>query len=116
MATLETATGDTLTEEVRVLLRAGLPVRPGRCGPELLALRGMQARSLRPEDPASRARALDGLLRGQLDRLENVELAASARLLFGVEPSTSGATLTLRRGGGPQAGGHQGPHFPEREA
>ena len=114
MATLETATGDTLTEEVRVLLRAGLPVRPGRCGPELLALRGVQARSLRPEDPASRARALDGLLRGQLDRLENVELAASARLLFGVEPSTSGATLTLRRVAAAHAADYEVHHFRKR--
>lgn len=114
MTTSGSATGDALTEELRVLVRAGLPIRPGRCGPQLLALRGVQARSLRPEDPGSRTQALDSLLREQLDRLENVELAASARLLFGVEPSTSGATLTLRRQVAAQAAGYEVHHFRKR--
>jgi hypothetical protein len=114
MTTPEVATTGGIAEEVRVLLRAGLPAQLERCGPGLLALRGVKARALRSDDRGSRARALDGLLREQLDRLENAELAAPARLLFGVEPSTSGATLTVRRAAAAQAAGYEVHHFRKR--
>jgi hypothetical protein len=107
-------TGDSLPQEVRQLLRGGLPVRTGACGPALLGLRGVKARSLRPEDPASRARALDGLLREQLDRFENAELAAAARMLFGAVTATSGATLTARRLAAAAASGYEVHHFRKR--
>jgi len=108
------AAADTLPGEVRVLVRSGLPVRAKACGTALLGLRGVKARSLRPEDPASRARALDGLLREQLDRFENAELAAAARLLFGAEAATSGATLTARRQAAAAASGYEVHHFRKR--
>ncbi|WP_283136197.1 hypothetical protein [Rhizohabitans arisaemae] len=97
-----------------MLLRGGLPVRLDLCGPALLGLRGVKARSLRPEDPASRARALDGLLREQLDRFENAELAQAARLLFGAEAATSGATLTVRRQAAATAAEYEVHHFRKR--
>lgn len=103
-----------LAEELRLILKAGLPVRATRCGPVLLALRGVQGRALDPDDPASRARALDSLLRAQLDRLENTELADAAVLLFGAEPSTSGATLTARREAAANVAGFEAHHFRKR--
>ncbi|HUR08066.1 MAG TPA: hypothetical protein VM347_36360, partial [Nonomuraea sp.] len=85
-----------------------------KCGPHLLELRGVKARSLQPNVVGSRARALDALLREQLDRLENAELAEAARLLFGAEASTSGATLTLRRTAAAGAAGYEVHHFRKR--
>jgi len=105
---------DALTAEIRVLVRAGLPVRAEACGTALLGLRGVKARAVRPEDAGSRARALDGLLREQLDRFENTGLAVAARLLFGAEPVTSGATLTARRQAAAAAAGYEVHHFRKR--
>ncbi|WP_248961356.1 hypothetical protein [Sphaerisporangium perillae] len=114
MTSSGTATADVLAEEIRTLVRSGLPVRLSQCGPHLLALHGVRGRCLRPDDPASRARALDALLREQLDRLENAELAASVRLLFGAEAATSGATLTARRAAAARAAGYEVHHFRKR--
>jgi hypothetical protein len=105
---------DGLSGEVRSLLRGGLPVRTEKCGPGLLGLAGVKARALHPDDQASRARAVDGLLREQLDRLENAELAPAARLLFGSVAATSGATLTARRTAAAQAAGYEAHHFRKR--
>jgi hypothetical protein len=108
------AANDALPDEIRILVRSGLPARADACGATLLGLRGVRARSLRPEDPGSRARALDGLLREQLDRFENAELAAAARLLFGAEDATSGATLMARREAAAAASGYEANHFRKR--
>jgi hypothetical protein len=108
------STDDALPGEVRSLLRSGLPVRVEHCGSELLGLRGVKARAQRPNDQGSRARALDGLLREQLDRLENADLALAARLLFGAEAATSGATLTARRTAAAEAAGYEVHHFRKR--
>ncbi|MER5648538.1 hypothetical protein [Streptosporangium sp. NPDC002524] len=113
-AAANATTADVLAEEVKVLLRVGLPVRLERCGPNLLGLQGVKARSSNPDVPGSRARALDGLLREQLDRLENGELAEAARLLFGAQVSTSGATLTARRVMAAAASGYEVHHFRKR--
>ncbi|MEY9860590.1 hypothetical protein ABH935_006227 [Catenulispora sp. GAS73] len=107
-------TTEALAGEVRALLRAGLPARAGVCGPNLLELAGVRARALDPADPASRIRALDALLREQMDRLENHELAGPARLLFGAETATSGATLTARRAAAASAAGYEEHHFRKR--
>jgi hypothetical protein len=74
----------------------------------------VKARALHPDDRASRSRALDGLLREQLARLENAELAPAARLLFGAEPATSGATLTARREAAAAASKYEVHHFRKR--
>jgi hypothetical protein len=109
-----TAKAAALAVELRGLLRAGLPVRAEQCGPGLRGLRGLRARALHPDDPGSQARALDALLREQLDRLENAELAGAVRLLFGTESSTSGATLTDRRVAAAKAAGYEVHHFRKR--
>lgn len=108
------AAADALPGEIRALVRSGLPVRAEACGTALLGLRGVRARALRPEDAASQARALDGLLREQLDRFENAGLAVAARLLFGAEAATSGATLTARRQAAAAAAGYEAHHFRKR--
>ncbi|MBO2451201.1 hypothetical protein J4573_29195 [Actinomadura barringtoniae] len=105
---------EDLFGDLRVLLKAGLPVRLERCGSSVLALRGVRARALQPDDPGSQARALDALLREQLDRLENAELADAAPLLFGAHVSTSGATLTARRDAAAKAAGFEVHHFRKR--
>ncbi|MER5319047.1 hypothetical protein [Streptosporangium roseum] len=105
---------DVLVDEVRVLVRFGLPVRPDRAGGRLLGLSGVRARALDPNDAASRARALDVVLREELGRLENAELAAAARLLFGAETATSGAKLTARREAAAAAAGYEVHHFRKR--
>lgn len=112
-ATPDAVGADALTVEVRALLRAGLPIRAEQCGPALLTLSSVRARA-HTDDDASRARALDALLREQLDRLENRELAAAARLLFGDDTSTSGATLTARRTAAAEAAGYEVHHFRKR--
>jgi len=104
---------DTLAAEVRALLRAGLPLRTGQCGPALLALPAVRARA-RGDDPGSRTRALDALLREQLDQVEHRDLATAARLLFGADPGTSGATLTARRTAAAAAAGYEAHHFRKR--
>lgn len=114
MTTPGAASTIELADEIRVLLRAGLPVQLRRCGSGLLSLHSVRARALDPESRSSRARALDGLLRAQLDRLENAELAAPARLLFGAESSTSGATLSARRVAAAGAAGYEVHHFRKR--
>ncbi|RBQ21063.1 hypothetical protein DP939_08410 [Spongiactinospora rosea] len=57
---------------------------------------------------------MDGLLREQLDRFENAELAPAVRLLFGAEATTSGATLTARRRAAAMASGYEVNHFRKR--
>jgi hypothetical protein len=105
---------DALQEEVRALAKTGLPARAKACGPELFRLRGVRARALHPESPDSLARSLDGLLREQLDRFENPELAQAARLLFGAGSPASGRTLTARRQAAASASGYEVHHFRKR--
>ncbi|MGW0801620.1 hypothetical protein [Nonomuraea sp. NPDC002799] len=106
-----TLTDETLTNDVRALLRAGLPILLQQCGPALLELSGVRAGA---DDSAGRVRALDASLREQLDRLEHRDLAAAARLLFGADASTTGATLTARRAAAAAAAGYEVHHFRKR--
>ncbi|MCD0448550.1 hypothetical protein LO762_04975 [Actinocorallia sp. API 0066] len=105
---------DTLAGEVRLVVRNGLPVRPDQVGPRLLSLAAVRARALDAGDRGSRARALEAVLRAELDRLDNAELAAAARLLFGVVEATSGAKLTARRQAAATAAGYEVHHFRKR--
>ena len=104
----------SLAEEVRAVVRAGLPVRADQAGPRLLALPGVRARASDPGDRASRARALDAVLREELAHLEDAELAEAARLLFGVGASTAGAKLTARRLAAAETAGYEVNHFRKR--
>lgn len=100
---------------LRDLLRAGLPLSDyASVNPVLLNLRGVVARAAWPDDPASRLRALDSLLRWQLARFTHHRLAASARLLFGAAAEASGLTLTERREKAAAAADYEVHHFRKR--
>jgi len=102
-----------LAEEMRAIVRYGLPVRADRAGPHLLALPAVRARARDGGDRSSLARALEAALREELDRLDH-ELAPAARLLLGADPSVSGAKLTARREAAAQAAGYELHHFRKR--
>lgn len=100
---------------LRDLLRAGLPLSDyASVDPVLLDLRGVVARTAWPDDPASRLRALDSLLRWQLARFTHHRLAVPARLLFGAAPEASGLTLTERREKAAAAADYEVHHFRKR--
>ena len=100
---------------LRDLLRAGLPLSDcTSVDPVLLDLRGVVARAAWPDDPASRLRALDSLLRWQLARFAHHRLAVPARLLFGAAPEARGLTLTERREKAAAAADYEVHHFRKR--
>lgn len=100
---------------MRDVLRAGLPLSDyDSLDPGLLNLRGVVARAAWPDDPASRLRALDSLLRWQLARFAHRRLAAPARLLFGAVPEASGMTLTERREKAAVSAKYEVHHFRKR--
>lgn len=96
---------------VKSVLRKGLPLRPTSAPQVLLALDGVTALSVRPQDPLARLDALDRLLRRELRRLELVELRRSAAVLFGLVGS---GTLTERRRRAAEAAEYESDHFRKR--
>ncbi|WP_067474110.1 hypothetical protein [Actinomadura hibisca] len=102
-----------LLEEMRAVVRYGLPVHADHAGPHLLALPAVRSRALDPGDRVSLARALEAALREEVDRLQH-ELAPAARLLLGSDPSTAGARLTVRRAAAAKASGYELHHFRKR--
>ncbi|MEZ0109280.1 hypothetical protein ABH920_003290 [Catenulispora sp. EB89] len=111
MTTAPRASGAVL----RDLLRGGLPLSDyASVDPVLLDLRGVVARAAWPDDPASRLRALDSLLRWQLARFTHHRLAVPARLLFGAAPEARGLTLTERREKAAASADYEVHHFRKR--
>ncbi|MEY9911817.1 hypothetical protein ABIA35_008074 [Catenulispora sp. MAP12-49] len=111
MTTAPRASGTVL----RGLLRTGLPLSEySSVDPILLDLRGVVARAAWPDDPASRLRALDSLLRWQLARFSHHRLAVPARLLFGAAPDARGLTLTERRAKAAASADYEVHHFRKR--
>lgn len=96
------------------ILRRGLPVTATTADPVLLALRGVIARAVDPDDDASRTAALDGVLRGLLARFHDARYAEAARALFGLPPAGPGQNLTVRRELAAGAAGHEVHHFRKR--
>lgn len=87
-----------LVSALKPIVRKGLLVTPGTADDRLLALRGVWARSIDPDDRLYRVRGLDRLLRELLsDYPDDEGLALTARILFAVEPGSRGSTLTQRR-------------------
>ncbi|TFV62040.1 hypothetical protein E4P41_08550 [Geodermatophilus sp. DF01-2] len=78
------------------IVRRGLPVTPGTADDDLLALRGVWARSIDPDDRAYRVQGLDRLLRELLTDYPDDELRSAAQVLFGMAPGSRGTTLTKR--------------------
>lgn len=89
---------DELVEALRPIVRRGLPVTPAMADDRLLALRGVWARSIDPDDRLYRVRGLDRLLREVLtDYPDDEGLAQTAQTLFGMAPGSRGTNLTARR-------------------
>lgn len=66
---------------VRQVLRNGLPLLPSNAPEALLALDGVTARSVRPEDRLARIDGLDRLLKRELRRLGLIDLRSAAAAL-----------------------------------
>jgi hypothetical protein len=95
------------------IIRRGLPVA-AVVDPVLLVLQGVIARTIDPDDDASRTAALDGVLRGQLARFPDARYGQAARALFGLPPAEPGQNLTVRRQRAALAAGHEVHHFRKR--
>jgi hypothetical protein len=102
-----------VAEGLRRLLRRGLPATAA-ADPVLLDLRGVAARAAAPDEAASRALALDALLRQILARFDDAKYAGAARALFGLAPAAPGQNLTVRRDLAARQAGHEVNHFRKR--
>lgn len=105
---------EVLVRALKPLLRSGLPATPDNSADELLALRGVLARAVDPDDRLHRIKALDGLLRTQLVHFQDDTQSEAARVLFGLTPGTRGSTLTQRRSRAAAEMGCNEEHFRKR--
>jgi hypothetical protein len=88
---------DDLVDALRLIVRRGLPVTPATADDRLLALRGVWARSVDPDDRLYRVQGLDRLLREVLAAYPADDgLAEAALTLFGMALGSRGTTLTAR--------------------
>lgn len=101
-----------LSVALKPVLRTGLPLRPGVVPQPLLALAGVIARSVRPDDPLARVDALDRLIRATLKLLQPQERQDAAELLFVV--ARGGRTLTQRRLAAAATLDYEAHHFRKR--
>ncbi|THV39656.1 hypothetical protein [Glycomyces buryatensis] len=110
-------TKSPLAEDVkaglRAVLRHGLPLTAGTPPAALLELRGVVGRAVDPTDPASRAEALDGLLRSLVARYPDQRLAPGVRILFGLNDG-AGLNLMKRRALAAEAVVYEADHFRKR--
>ncbi|MFT4042897.1 MAG: hypothetical protein QM673_07035 [Gordonia sp. (in: high G+C Gram-positive bacteria)] len=88
---------DDLVEPLKVILKSGLPVSYDFDDMNILALRGVVARSVMPHDRLSRIKALNELLARLLVHYPDDSLGEAARIVFGLAPGARGLTLTHRR-------------------
>ncbi|MEW1911270.1 hypothetical protein AB0442_22950 [Kitasatospora sp. NPDC085895] len=103
-----------LTDELRALVRKGLPLGPATGAPRLTALATVAARAGDGAEPAARTEALDWVLRRTLARLDPEGLREAAKALFGLPPARAGANLTERREAAAAAAGREVHHFRKR--
>jgi hypothetical protein len=97
-------------DDLRALLRRGLPAGPSAIPERLLRLPGVRARAT-SDERASQVVAFDALLRTLLARFGDQRLAGAARALFGLPPGVAGTTLTARRVAAAAACGREVHHF-----
>ncbi|MFV3114249.1 hypothetical protein [Gordonia amicalis] len=88
---------DDLVEPLKEILKAGLPVSYDFDDMNILALRGVVARSVMPHDRLSRIKALNELLARLLVHYPDDSLGEAARIVCGLAPGVRGLTLTQRR-------------------
>lgn len=78
---------ERIAEALFDLLPDGLPATEETASVTLLGLRGVWARAIDPDDPLSRVKALNALLRQEIPRIpayRGRDLAAGASILFGL--------------------------------
>lgn len=103
-----------IARALRPILASGLPVRPDYDDMTVLAMRGVVARAIDPDDRLGRVKALDSLLQRQLAFLPDDELRPAAQVLFGMAPGTRGTTLTARRTRAAKESNYEADHFRKR--
>ncbi len=104
---------DEIAEGLKRVLRKGLPVIPDAAPDVLLQLRGVEARSIDPDDFLSRVKALNALFHTLLLALGDAEEAQALQILFAVRGADRGTTLTVRRSRASSVGGwdYDATHF-----
>lgn len=93
-----TAHTSPTAEDLRLLLRRGLPASGDTITDRLLELPGVIARAAAP-DRASRVEVFNSLLRQVIARLPEPQTSLATATLFGDWTGTTGTTLTERRVG-----------------
>lgn len=96
-------------DDLRPLIKRGLPISGDVISDRLLDLPGVSARAT-TRDRDSRVAAFNALLRQLLRRVADPAMAVAAGMLFG-ERATAGNTLTERRSGAAQSLGRDPDHF-----
>lgn len=105
---------EVIARALRPIVTSGLPVRPSFDDETLLALRGVVARSIQPDDRLSRVKALDDLLARLLVHYPDDSLGEAARVLFGIAPGSRGLNVTRRREAAATAIDREAEHFRKR--
>lgn len=88
---------ENLVEPLKEILKTGLPVSYDFDDMNILALRGVVARSVMPHDRLSRIKTLNELLARLLIHYPDDSIGEAARIVFGLAPGVRGLTLTQRR-------------------
>ncbi|MDT5025293.1 MAG: hypothetical protein QOE61_1719 [Micromonosporaceae bacterium] len=97
-------------EDLRPLLKRGLPAAKAVLADHLLELAGVTARATTRELD-SRVAAFNALMRQLLHRMGDPALSVAASTLFGTLPTTAGNNLTARRAGAALTMGRDADHF-----
>ncbi|MFI8771883.1 hypothetical protein ACIGKQ_06950 [Gordonia sp. NPDC062954] len=105
---------DDLVEPLKEILKAGLPVSYDFDDMSVLALRGVVARSVIPQDRLSRIKALNELIARLLVHYPDDSLGEAARIVFGLAQGVRGLTLTQRRERAAAAMHRESDHFRKR--
>jgi hypothetical protein len=100
-----------MRDAVAALLADGLPARLTDPLDPLLELRGVIARSVKPEDSLSRLDALNKVLRQLIRKWPKEKERSALGALFGIEKGYAGRTLTDRRERAAQHLGYETTHF-----
>jgi hypothetical protein len=104
-------TADTVQDAVAALLADGLPAGPTDPLGPLLELRGVIARSVKPEDSLSRLDAMNKLLKQLIRKWPKDRERQALAALFGIEKGYAERTLTDRRERAAQHLDYNSTHF-----
>lgn len=86
-----------IADELRRVVRRGLPADQRWVGDRLPHMRSVVARATHPDDLLSRVDAFNDLLVQIVGELEDERMGQAAGILFGITDGSAGTTLTVRR-------------------